>query len=313
MKFARITCVTLICLGLVTLHAGKKKFLWKKMRRRKEEVTTIHDRVVKIDPNPVVIPQASEKDTCSDGLSSSKLSEKEVAASKMSCEGSDQSFYGNSGPKDLVKDTSSSDTFSFQTSEDVEEYLNYLADKYQKSTTYSKGSGQNVNRNSEPRGSAKNICNNGSSAPEPSNVQQVVFNKQKLTQVAFVQVQTNEEQTLLENCENLRSCIDLNYADENGMTMLHWAVIYNNYARVCILIESGANPDVQDKQGKTPLHLAVEIEAVEIVKFLLEYVKNVNPLDCNHNSPRDYAYESGKQGIEELLKQHGGKRNCERL
>ncbi|KAJ5619208.1 hypothetical protein N7510_003192 [Penicillium lagena] len=46
--------------------------------------------------------------------------------------------------------------------------------------------------------------------------------------------------------------------DENGRTPLHHAVLSGNLESVYSILQAGANPNIADKHGSTPLHLAAE-------------------------------------------------------
>ena len=54
-----------------------------------------------------------------------------------------------------------------------------------------------------------------------------------------------------------------NYADRNGRTPLHAAVNYCNYSLVIRLLKEGADPNAQDKDGNTPLHLALNPQVIK--------------------------------------------------
>lgn len=51
--------------------------------------------------------------------------------------------------------------------------------------------------------------------------------------------------------------IDINQKDKNGYTPLHFAVQSNTYDVVKVLLDKGANADIQDKFGNTPLFKSV--------------------------------------------------------
>ncbi|OCK77967.1 ankyrin, partial [Lepidopterella palustris CBS 459.81] len=57
---------------------------------------------------------------------------------------------------------------------------------------------------------------------------------------------------LLENSDNIDAC-----NDRNGRTALHMASIYGKGDIVQLLLKSGADPLLQDKDGYCPLHYAV--------------------------------------------------------
>ncbi len=57
--------------------------------------------------------------------------------------------------------------------------------------------------------------------------------------------------------------IDVNHADKKGATALHFATISLQLKNVQALIKLGANPNAQDVEGNTPLHLCLKILAEE--------------------------------------------------
>ena len=63
----------------------------------------------------------------------------------------------------------------------------------------------------------------------------------------------------------------LNTVDEyNGYAPLHYAVKYNHVPAMVALLDAGADVDVQDEEGHTPLYLAVQDELPESTQALLE-------------------------------------------
>lgn len=70
--------------------------------------------------------------------------------------------------------------------------------------------------------------------------------------------------------------INLNQADRNGYTPLHFAVQENNYSVVEALVRKNAVIDPIDKFGNTPLYKCVtEKVNINITNVLLEYGANV--------------------------------------
>ena len=61
-----------------------------------------------------------------------------------------------------------------------------------------------------------------------------------------------------------------NYSSDKGNTLLHEAVDADQPDVVQLLLLHGLNPDMQTKQGLTPLHLAVSKGLVNCVRALLE-------------------------------------------
>jgi Ankyrin repeats (3 copies) len=82
--------------------------------------------------------------------------------------------------------------------------------------------------------------------------------------------------------------INLNKKDENGDTPLHYIAQgiaggygdYNpndtSFKAIAIIIKHGANPNIPNKQGQMPLHIAVERANIVLTKALLEGGANPN-------------------------------------
>jgi ankyrin repeat protein len=94
--------------------------------------------------------------------------------------------------------------------------------------------------------------------------------------------------------ELLQKLIDKG-ADVNTMcniekrTCLIWAVINHNKNIVQLLIEAGADINIQDRYGDTALILASMYGSKEIVKLLLKANANVNIQNDNGNTALMYA------------------------
>ena len=102
----------------------------------------------------------------------------------------------------------------------------------------------------------------------------------------------------------LRAGIDVSVTDTNTTknTPLHWAASFGNAITVQLLLEQfGADPNVTNSQGMTPLHDAVLRKDIEIVKVLIKF--GANPTIKNSKddkSPIDQA--SDKEDLLQVLK-----------
>jgi len=56
----------------------------------------------------------------------------------------------------------------------------------------------------------------------------------------------------------VRNGAELDIKDKDGKTPLHYASELGQDDTLEILINHKANPDIQDNKGRTPLHLAIE-------------------------------------------------------
>lgn len=87
--------------------------------------------------------------------------------------------------------------------------------------------------------------------------------------------------------------------DKEGRTELHNAIIGNMNDRARELIFSGElNLNAQDNQGYTALHAAAQCKNVEITKLLLSSGANPNLLDAWGNTPLWRALGSGTESAE---------------
>jgi ankyrin repeat protein len=85
---------------------------------------------------------------------------------------------------------------------------------------------------------------------------------------------------------------DINQRNQSaGITALHIAIATSNLTTSRFLLSKGANPNVADENGFTPLHLAADFaKDLDIVKLLLNHQDtNVNLLDNKGNNALYYA------------------------
>lgn len=104
---------------------------------------------------------------------------------------------------------------------------------------------------------------------------------------------------------------NINYQDEDGWCLLHWFSLdfdenkyfrYSSKVIIELLLENGANPNLQADTGHTPLHKASYTPGKnEIVKKLLKYGANPYIKDKRGLLPIDYAAKFRIQKNVELL------------
>ncbi|MBA0048022.1 ankyrin repeat domain-containing protein [Mycobacteroides sp. LB1] len=95
--------------------------------------------------------------------------------------------------------------------------------------------------------------------------------------------------------------LDVNEADGQGLTPLHFACTSWNPGAAKALLEAGATVDPQDKWGNTPLRRSVgdHPNALALVTLLLEYGANPTIENNYGHSPISLAHQV--QGTENLI------------
>lgn len=98
---------------------------------------------------------------------------------------------------------------------------------------------------------------------------------------------------------------DINVQDIKGWTPLCNAVNDDNIEVALFLLNRGANVNARDMYNSTPLHEAVRGGDIEMVTMLIEHGADVNMVDDAGNTPLAVALQEGKNEAAEFLKQHG--------
>ena len=93
---------------------------------------------------------------------------------------------------------------------------------------------------------------------------------------------------------------------DGHLTPLHLAAIYSNLGIdvVEVLLTHGANPEVRDERGGTPLHMAASSNDVAVAKALLQYGANPYALDSSDRTPLENARARGNMEVAQLLQEH---------
>lgn len=100
----------------------------------------------------------------------------------------------------------------------------------------------------------------------------------------------------------------LNRADENGKTPLHYASRFGKNKVAQLLIKRGADLDPKDENQITPLHIAAASGNLELVKILLANgTKSMNEGTSEGSTPLHLACESGYPEVISYLIDRGGK------
>ena len=86
---------------------------------------------------------------------------------------------------------------------------------------------------------------------------------------------------------------NINLLNKNGITPLHIAVINGNLEIINFMLEKGANPNIKSFNKKqTPLHYAYifkNIKANKIKNLLIKYKADPNIEDINNKKPKEYS------------------------
>jgi hypothetical protein len=96
----------------------------------------------------------------------------------------------------------------------------------------------------------------------------------------------------------------INARDKGGSTPLLWA---SGASVVRLLLEHGADLNVQDKVGRTPLQSASMRGMLEVVRLLLEHGADVEVKNSFGKTALQEAAGNGHSEVVELLREHGAK------
>lgn len=82
---------------------------------------------------------------------------------------------------------------------------------------------------------------------------------------------------------------DLHVEDYQGFTPLHWAVQDGNKEMIHLLLNAGADPNYEDYVGMTPLMSAADLGDTDLVKMLIEAGGDPNYQEMDGMTPLFYA------------------------
>ncbi len=104
--------------------------------------------------------------------------------------------------------------------------------------------------------------------------------------------------------------IDVNVAQADGMTALHWAVFHDEYSAAKRLIEAGADVEACNRYGVMPLSIACQNGSEQMVKLLLSAGANANASLPGDESVLMTASRTGKAAVVEMLIEAGANVNA---
>jgi uncharacterized protein len=85
------------------------------------------------------------------------------------------------------------------------------------------------------------------------------------------------------------------------------AVISKDYFKVKNLLDSGANPNIINRNGDSLVYFAARNNDVDIIKLLVESGAEVTTINKNGNTPLHEAVKKGRKDAVELLLHYGAK------
>src|SRR5438874_7975264 len=103
---------------------------------------------------------------------------------------------------------------------------------------------------------------------------------------------------------------DVNAAQGDGTTPLHWAVYKIDADLVRALLERGAKPDVVNNFGSSPLAEAVKVANARLVGMLLDAGSNVDVPNQEGQTALMLAARAGSLDIAELPVRNGANVNA---
>lgn len=105
--------------------------------------------------------------------------------------------------------------------------------------------------------------------------------------------------------ELLPQHVDLNAADADGATALHWAVRHDDLETANLLLRSGANVKAANRYGVTPLSLACVNGNAPMIESLLKAGADPNAALPGGETPLMTAARTGKVDAVKVLISHG--------
>ena len=104
---------------------------------------------------------------------------------------------------------------------------------------------------------------------------------------------------------------DVNAAQGDGTTALHWAAYRDDVEMARLLVEAGADVAVKTRLGDlTPLFMAAKNGTVETIELLAEAGADINSTNANGTTPLMLAAASGKVDAVKVLFEHGAEVNA---
>jgi len=114
---------------------------------------------------------------------------------------------------------------------------------------------------------------------------------------AFDSIYSNNIYALKKYLENG----DVNVKNERGMSLLHYAIVFNNNEIFNLLLENYINVNIKDNHGDTPVHYCVVNNKIGFLKNLIRHNADINIKNNDGQSPLFKACSLGRETIVYLL------------
>ncbi|KAG8181142.1 hypothetical protein JTE90_002502 [Oedothorax gibbosus] len=103
---------------------------------------------------------------------------------------------------------------------------------------------------------------------------------------------------------------NIDVTDDEGLTLLHQAIINQNKEAALFLLDNGADFSIKTQENESPLQLAVKRHLPAVLDALCRAGAEVNDKDEKGNCALWMALESGQEDIASILVKHGCDTNC---
>ncbi|NRA73502.1 MAG: ankyrin repeat domain-containing protein [Rickettsiales bacterium] len=135
--------------------------------------------------------------------------------------------------------------------------------------------------------------------PKPLYLSQLAYN-------AFQSIKTGDRDALHALVNNYHL---LSVKDKLGNSLLITAILHNRNNMAKFLISKGANVNLSNEEGMTPIMIAAKMKNFEVANFLIKKNCNLKKLDNSGNSALDYVAENKNSPIYLLIKKNLKKQN----
>ena len=109
----------------------------------------------------------------------------------------------------------------------------------------------------------------------------------------------------------LQKRVDVNLAESDGMTALHWAARNNDLASARLLLRAGANTKATTRYGVTPLALAAQNGSAQMLDLLLKGGADANAALPEGETALMTAARTGSAASIKVLASHGANVNVQ--